>query len=200
MISWYSYPSANYVILSINDNTSSSNEKNTNNNNNNISRDNNLFSSINHIKPCDIRNQLLGTKISSKPYHNEVKYMIPSKVINFQVLKISTSSSSSFQKNENRENSEVITTKEKSTEAISKMDDAYEAVITRTTQIFIAQSDQLNADMIFSFSHNTNDWMMSNAYSREHVEVALSIHDPTLVSTLLGTSILFLSISVVVIC
>lgn len=113
-------------------------------------------------RPSNIRDQLIGTRVGTEEPLNTVRYA-PNKKKKY-VFKVA----------------EVfIGNKEfSSTESTSE-----DAVISRTTQIFLVRSKN---ERVYSFSPNANDWRFVCSYSQEHSALALRLHDPCIVSSLLG--------------
>lgn len=142
-MSWYTIPPAEYVILALKGLSSSdSNES---------------------IRPCDVRNNLIGFKVGTKQPFNEVRYPSNnSAVIIFEVVEIS----------------------------IGRMTQSFlsniEAVVTRNTQIFLVRSGKSKNYRMLCFSPGSSSWHLDVPYSESDCLVALKLHDPTVVSSMIG--------------
>lgn len=138
-MSWYSTPSAKYVVISLDHDY----HKNS--------------IAITNVRPCDIRKQLIGFKVSTIHPYNKVKYQSNGKVIHLKVITISV----------------TYDTDER----------VLEGYISRDSQLFIVRSQ---CNMAFSFSYDYNNWCFDSHYDENHISRAIHIHDPVLVSTMLG--------------
>jgi hypothetical protein len=113
-------------------------------------------------RPSDIRDQLIGTRVGTEEPSNTVRYVPKkNKVYVFKVAEVSTG---------NKEFS--------STQSMT-----VDAVISRTTQVFLVRSKN---ERVYSFSSNAKDWRFVCSYSQENSALALRLHDPCIVSSLLG--------------
>lgn len=138
-MSWYTVPSAEYVILRVSDKS---------------------LHAPNTTRPCDIRNQLVGAKVGTKEPFNEVRYISSQRTFFYEVIEISTN---------------------KRTQSDNEV-----ALISRTTQIFVTNLEKWECKDIFCFSPQERSWELLCPYSEEDFLLALQLHDPTVVSSLLG--------------
>ena len=116
------------------------------------------------VKPSDIRDQLIGTRVGLGEPFNVVKYVSKrNKVFLFQVVEVSCGSRSSS----------------------TKPTTSNDALVSRMTQVFLVKSKN---ERVYSFSSNAQDWRFVSPYSQEDAAIAVRLHDPCIVSTLLGNS------------
>ena len=142
-MSWYTTPAAEYIILALNDASSSS-------------------SSLS-IRPCDVRNYLIGFKVGNKQPLNEVSYSPnKKKPVSFEVVEVSVGC--------------------KTKELRSNI----EAVVTRSTQVFLIRLRQSSQNRMFCLSPSSSSWYLDIPYSERDCLVALKLHDPTVASSIIG--------------
>ena len=142
-MSWYTTPSAEYIILALNDTSSSS-------------------SSLS-IRPCDIRNYLIGFKVGNKQPFNQVVYSPNKKKnVSFEVVEVSVGCKTNVLRSN------------------------VEAVVTRSTQIFLIRSGQSNENRMFCLSPASSSWYLEIPYSERDCLVSLKLHDPTVASSIIG--------------
>ena len=114
------------------------------------------------IRPSHIRDQLIGTCVGIEEPLNTVRYVSKRiKVCIFRVAEVSIGSRDVSYDASIREN----------------------AIITRTTQVFVVK---FKNERVYSFSSNAKDWSFVCPYSQEDAAIALRLHDPCIVSSLLG--------------
>ena len=114
------------------------------------------------IRPSHIRDQLIGTCVGIEEPLNTVRYVYKrNKVCIFRVAEVSIGS---------RDVSSDVSIREN-------------ALISRTTQVFFVK---FKNERVYSFSSNAKDWSFVCPYSQEDAAIALRLHDPCIVSSLLG--------------
>ena len=114
------------------------------------------------IRPSDIRDQLIGTCVGIEEPLNTVRYVSKrNKVSIFRVAEVSIGSRDVSSNSSTRDN----------------------ATISRTTQVFLVK---FKNERVYSFSSNAKDWSFVCPYSQEDAAIALRLHDPCIVSSLLG--------------
>ena len=114
------------------------------------------------IRPSDIRDQLIGTCVGIEEPLNTVRYVSKrNKVSIFRVAEVSIGSRDVSSNSSTRDN----------------------ATISRMTQVFLVK---FKNERVYSFSSNAKDWSFVCPYSQEDAAIALKLHDPCIVSSLLG--------------
>jgi hypothetical protein len=141
-MSWYTAPPAQFVILRLGEKSPA-------------------FSNSG-IKPSDVKNQLIGTRVGILKPFDEVIYHSASsqKDYAFTVVEVSLG-------NKNASNLARSET----------------AVISRMTQVFVSNSNQIG---VFCFSPEPSDWCLDSPYTDEDSALALRFHDPSTVRSILG--------------
>lgn len=140
-MSWYKSSSASYVILRLDESSQSQT---------NIG-----------LRPCEIRNQLIGIRIGTGHPCNKVIYRLSSrKQYSFDVLEVNVGKNPS-----------------------ATTDQTETAYVSRETQVFILKTDNKG---IYSFSPHPREWCLECNYSEEDSSIALGIHDCSTVSSIIG--------------
>ena len=164
-MSWYTIEPARTVILRLEDCS--------------------LFHLHSNIRPCDVRNQLLGTKVGTRQPFNLVQYNVNKKrTITFKVIDIKIG----------RECDNL-------NDNIRNRDGDIVAIINSNTQIFLThteqskqleQSQQLKqlkqseSSRIFCFSPHASTLYFHDINSEVENVLSLRLHDPTVVSIITG--------------
>lgn len=146
-MSWYSAPPAHYVILRLGENSAA------------------FLNS--GIKPSDVKNQFIGTRVATLKPHNELVYHSASnqKEFSFTVAEVSLGN--------------------KNAPGLARSE---AAVISRMTQVFLSNSNQ---NGVFCFSPDPRDCCLNSPYSDDDSAVALGLHDPSTIRSILGDFLLF---------
>ena len=140
-MSWYKSNSASYVILRLDESSQ-------------------CHTNIG-LRPCEIRNQLLGTLIGTQPPCNKIVYRLSSRrQYSFDVLEVNIGKSTS-----------------------PATDRTETACVTRETQVFILKTAN---NGMYSFSAHHREWCLECNYSEEDSSIALGIHDSSAVSSIIG--------------
>jgi hypothetical protein len=143
-MSWYTAPPAKYVILRLGEKSPA-------------------FSNCG-VKPSDVKNQLIGTRVSLLKPFNEIVYHSASsqKDYSFTVVEVSLGNKSKNGSNPARSET---------------------AVISRMTQVFLSNSNQ---NGVFCLSPDPKDWFLDSPYSEDDSALALRLHDPSTVRCIIG--------------
>lgn len=146
-MSWYTDPPAHYVILRLGEKSPAS--------------------SLSNLRPSDVKNQLVGTRVGILKPFNEVIYHSGTnqKDIYFAVVEVSIG---------NR-NTGIVASSQN-------------AVISRMTQVFFLNSDH---NGVYCFSPDPREWCLESPYSTDDSTIALSLHDPSTVRAIIGENILY---------
>ena len=146
-MSWFTAPPAQYVILRLGEKSPAF--------------------STGGIKPSDVKNQLIGTKVGTLKPFNEVVYKSASnqKDFSFTVVEVSLGN----------KNASYLARSET-------------AVISRMTQVFLSNSNQ---NGVFCFSTYSRDFCLHTPYSDDDSALALRMHDPSTVRSILGNTLTF---------
>ena len=161
-MSWYTIEPARTVILRLEDCS--------------------LFHLHSNIRPCDVRNQLLGSKVGTRQPFNLVQYNVNKKrTITFKVIDVKIG----------RECDTL-------NDDIRNRDGDIVAIINSNTQLFLThteqseQSKQLKqseSSRIFCFSPHASTLYFHDINSEVENVLSLRLHDPTVVSIITGKNI-----------